>query len=55
MPKADWEAPSEDVVMAHPFGLTNAATIYQSTMQERFTDQIQCHYDLPRSNLPKAD
>ena len=45
----------EDVVKAHPFGLTNAASIYQNIMQDRLVDQVQRGYDLPRSDLPKVN
>jgi hypothetical protein len=40
---------------AHPFGLTNVATIYQNATQDCFTNQIGCGHDLPRSDLPKVD
>ena len=33
LPLADREAPVEDFIMAHPFGLANAATVYQEASQ----------------------
>jgi hypothetical protein len=38
LPKDDREAPAKNVVMTHPFGLANAATVYQEAMRDRYTD-----------------
>ena len=38
LPRDDREASAADIVVAHPFGLANAATIYQEAMRDRYAD-----------------
>jgi len=45
----------KDVVVAHPFGLTSTATIYQEAMRDCFADQIGHIYKLTEPDLPKAN
>jgi hypothetical protein len=55
LPKANWEAPAKNVVMAHPFELANTTTIYQEAIRDRYTDQIGHNHALIELDLPKAN
>ena len=41
--------------MAHPFGLVNAATVYQEVMQDHYAYLIGHIHPLTELDLPKAD
>lgn len=55
LPKANRKALAKNAVVAHPFGLVNAATVYQEAMRDCYADQIGHIYPLTEPDLPKAD